>query len=111
MTTHDDVRAVLLARLDTLAQRAGRIGSDLRRLLDRDWQEQASEMENDEVLAGLDEMTRAELGDIRNALRRIDEGRYGTCAGCGQAIAAERLAAMPATPRCVACAARAEEAT
>ena len=110
MTTHDDVvRARLHERLDTLAQRAGRISTDLRRLLDRDWEEQAAELENDEVLTGLDAMTRAELRDIAEALRRLDDGRYGTCASCGGVIGAARLEAMPATPFCVACAARAED--
>ena len=111
MNTHDDVRAQLHARLDTLAQRAGRIETDLRQLLDRDWEEQAGQTENDEVLAGLDEMTLAELREIRDALRRIDEGRYGACTSCGKPVGAERLVAMPATPLCVACAARAEGAS
>jgi len=59
MSTHDAVRARLEARLAELAQRAGRIETDLRKLLYRDWEEQAGEANNDDVLAGLDEMTLA----------------------------------------------------
>jgi len=108
MSTHDAVRARLEARLTELAQRAGRIETDLRKLLDRDWEEQAGEVNNDEVLEGLDGMTLAELREIRDALRRIDDGTYGTCASCGNPIAEGRLAARPSTTLCVTCAAAAE---
>ena len=39
----------------------------------------------------------------RKALRRIDDGTYGTCTTCGTAIARERLEALPETPVCVVC--------
>ena len=108
MQTHDDVRNELGRRLDVLARRAGRIEADLRRVLDPDWAEQAADAENDEVLTGLDALTRVEVREIHEAVRRIDTGRYGTCTSCGHAISPERLAALPATPLCVACAARTE---
>ena len=38
------------------------------------------------------------------ALRRLAEGRYGTCDRCGQPIGAERLAARPSAATCVRCA-------
>ncbi len=40
------------------------------------------------------------------ALERLRDGTYGTCQGCGQAIPTERLAAVPWTAFCVACASR-----
>lgn len=43
---------------------------------------------------------------LAEARCRIDEGRYGRCAGCGAPIGAERLAALPAVETCVACARR-----
>ncbi len=110
MATHDTLRTQLEERLTKLAQRAGRIEADLRKLLDRDWKEQAGEIVNDEVLEGLDDMTLNELRQIRDAIRRLDDGSYGTCTACGQAIAASRLAALPATPVCVTCAEAAEGA-
>jgi RNA polymerase-binding protein DksA len=50
------------------------------------------------------EQAREHLAAIDEALRRLDEGGYGYCEGCGQPIAPERLAARPTATRCVACA-------
>ena len=44
------------------------------------------------------------LQDVELALRRIDEGTYGTCEMCGRVIPSERLEALPASSRCVGCA-------
>ncbi len=49
-----------------------------------------------------------ELGRIEAALKRIEDGEYGECAGCGEAIAPKRLENDPAAAVCVACAGRAE---
>jgi DnaK suppressor protein len=38
---------------------------------------------------------------IRDALRRIDDGTYGVCIDCGRRIDANRLEAIPWTPYCV----------
>src|SRR5438876_9949777 len=38
------------------------------------------------------------LKQVRDALRRIDERRYGTCIDCGRPIEAARLEAIPWTP-------------
>ena len=47
------------------------------------------------------EQIEAELVDVEHALRRLDEGTYGTCEVCGKAIPDERLEAMPATRLCL----------
>lgn len=57
-------------------------------------------------VAGLLDGTQSTLAAIVAAERRLDEGRYGMCTECAEAIAPERLAALPATPTCVRCAAR-----
>jgi RNA polymerase-binding transcription factor DksA len=44
---------------------------------------------------GLLEQVEAELGDISDALRRLDEGTYGRCEVCGRPIPDERLEANP----------------
>lgn len=49
-----------------------------------------------------------ELQDVEAALRRMHEGRYGTCLGCGDPIAFERLRAYPTAKRCRRCQARHE---
>lgn len=56
-----------------------------------------------EIDGTLIEMFTAELAEVDAALARIDDGSYGRCERCGQAIAAERLEAVPATRTCVTC--------
>ena len=46
------------------------------------------------------------LLDIRQAIERIDDGRYGVCAGCRELIAPQRLELRPWTATCVRCAGR-----
>ncbi|MGF1620552.1 MAG: TraR/DksA family transcriptional regulator [Rhodomicrobiaceae bacterium] len=41
---------------------------------------------------------------IESALKRLDEGDFGYCVHCGEAIAEERLKFDPTVPSCVACA-------
>jgi DnaK suppressor protein len=47
------------------------------------------------------------IGEIDEALARIDAGTYGTCVTCGAAIPEERLELRPFAGRCVACTAAA----
>jgi DnaK suppressor protein len=50
------------------------------------------------------------LHDIRDALQRLDSGRWGVCEGCGGAIAPARLKALPWAAMCRACQEAAEMA-
>lgn len=43
------------------------------------------------------------LKEIRDALNRIYEGKYGLCALCGKKIANERLEAIPYARLCIGC--------
>ncbi len=45
-----------------------------------------------------------ELARIDAALRRLEEGDYGECLDCGEAISKGRLEANPTATRCVDCA-------
>jgi RNA polymerase-binding transcription factor DksA len=47
------------------------------------------------------EQVEAELADVEHALRRIDDGSYGTCEACGRTIADARLEAVPAARFCI----------
>ena len=47
------------------------------------------------------EQVESELADVEHALRRLDDGTYGTCEVCGREIPEERLEAMPATRLCL----------
>ena len=42
-------------------------------------------------------------GQVKVALDRLDDGTYGTCETCGQAIPRERLEALPFAGQCVSC--------
>ena len=103
MPTMDLVRTQLERQLAVLMRRAGKIEGDLKQPHDPDWQERATQLENDEVLEGLDEMTVGEIRQIRGALRRIESGSYGICSTCGRPIGTARLAAVPSALTCVAC--------
>ena len=43
------------------------------------------------------------LRNIQAALRRIEDGTFGTCANCEEAIGRNRLVAVPWTPFCIRC--------
>jgi DnaK suppressor protein len=66
----------------------------------------------DRTLA-LDSMTRnwetASL--VSEALYRLEEGSYGTCAECDEEISAKRLAAIPWAKYCIACQERADHSS
>ncbi len=51
-----------------------------------------------EVLAG---QLRDTLGEVAQAILRLEEGTYGRCEVCGVAIEPARLEAMPATRFCI----------
>jgi RNA polymerase-binding protein DksA len=48
------------------------------------------------------------LTAIDAALKRMDEGTYGTCTNCGREIPAERLEAYPWASLCIDCKRQAE---
>ena len=43
------------------------------------------------------------LRQVKAALRRIDDGSFGTCVECEWTINANRLAAVPWASRCIVC--------
>jgi YteA family regulatory protein len=47
------------------------------------------------------EQVEAELADVEHALRRLDDGTYGTCEVCGKPIPEERLEAIPTARLCL----------
>jgi RNA polymerase-binding transcription factor DksA len=60
----------------------------------RDWES---------VVAPVAEPVRRELDAIEQALRRIDEGRYGICQACGGPMGMQRIRAIPEALFCVSC--------
>jgi RNA polymerase-binding protein DksA len=62
----------------------------------------AATAERTEVL-GLVESHKRSLDEIDEALARIAEGTYGTCANCGKDIGTARLEYRPSSIHCVDC--------
>lgn len=104
MTSIDDRRAQLEARRQELLDRMAQVERELDSHEAKDWEEQATEQEDDEVLERLGFAARAEVAQIDAALQRIATGDYGYCARCGEEIAEKRLDLLPYTPLCAACA-------
>jgi DnaK suppressor protein len=84
LTTESEAES--LAELSSNAQHQADIGSET---FDRE--------RDFSILEHID----AELADVEHALRRLDEGTYGTCEACGRPIGDERLEAMPAARFCL----------
>lgn len=70
----------------------------------KDFEEQATETQNDEVVDSLEAETRAKLAQIEHALARIEQGVGDECERCGRAIDPRRLQVLPYTTVCVECA-------
>ena len=68
-----------------------------------DLEDQASKRERTTVQDAEVQRDHNELGDVRAALVRLSNGSYGTCIDCAQPIDLQRLAAIPAAARCMAC--------
>ncbi|MCG7199329.1 TraR/DksA C4-type zinc finger protein [Marinobacter pelagius] len=72
--------------------------------LDKDFEEQATQTQNDEVVDSLESEARAELVQIEHALERINDGVGEECESCGEEIDPRRLQVLPYTTLCVDCA-------
>lgn len=60
-------------------------------------------IQNQSMTRGLQERDQARAAQIDEALRRMDAGTYGRCAGCGQPIPYERLLVFPEAQACAGC--------
>jgi len=72
--------------------------------VEKDFAEQVTQGENDDVLNALDDEARVIVQQIDNALLAIKEGTYGVCKSCGKPIAEKRLEAIPYVTLCINCA-------
>jgi DnaK suppressor protein len=55
------------------------------------------------------ELARRELDEIEAALRRIDQGSYGSCEACGGPMGMQRIRAIPEARFCLSCSGQHEE--
>lgn len=101
---YDRHREQLLKTREELRRRLHALERDQRTPLNKDSGEQATELENRDVMIALGDEAHSELQEIERALERLRDGSYGTCVRCGEPIAEGRLDAYPAAARCVGCA-------
>lgn len=65
--------------------------------------EDAQEVTQYESRLSMEHQLEIELEKIQRALRRISEGKYGICLGCGKKIRPERLKIYPEAEHCMSC--------
>lgn len=107
MPSLDNVKKQLLSLRGEYTQRIDAIEVDTHHKeepVEKDFAEQATQSENDDVLAALDDEAQLMVMQIDAALSRIDQGSYGICKACGETIKAERLQAVPYVELCIGCA-------
>ncbi len=107
MKKYDDIRSNLLDMLEDLDGRLSKITEDVKHVdepVSQDFAEQATEMENNEVLDSLGNITRDEMNKVKDAIARIDSGEYGLCVVCGEPIGQKRLEILPFSDKCIKCA-------
>lgn len=91
------------ARIAELTAQMQKISNDLDQPLTADLEDQAIDLEDDEVLSKLGQSGQKELQLLNAALGRIADGSYGFCGKCGDAISSARLDAVPYAVTCSTC--------
>lgn len=69
----------------------------------QDLADKAASTYSKELNFSLSDSDRIMLQQIEEALDRINNGEYGSCANCGTQISEKRLQAVPWTPYCIDC--------
>lgn len=104
--SHDTLKKELLQSKQELEERLQKIKKHIQRTdieIDPDFEEQAIQRQNDEVVDELSGSLQRKLSEVRLALQRMEEGNYGICASCGEPISEERLKAIPHATLCRNC--------
>ncbi len=107
MISPKTLRDTLTDKHRTLSERLERVNHDRMRVagpVAADFEEQAVEVQNDEVIDRIASATESELAQITRALARLDAGKFGVCECCGADIGAARLRAAPEATLCTVCA-------
>jgi DnaK suppressor protein len=111
MKEYEEIRRRLCVMLEELELRLARITVNVKHSdepLEKDFAEQATQKENDEVLDYLGNSARIQIAQIKQAIARIDDGKYGICEVCDEPIGKERMEALPYSTMCIRCASQAQ---
>ena len=99
---------VITAELAALEAASGATGA-ARRPVELDQQSvgrlsRMDALQNQAMAQGEERRRTARRTALRAALRRLEDGEFGWCDGCGETIAEKRLALDPTVTRCIDCA-------
>lgn len=97
--------ALQATRRVRVAEKAGN-EDDLRTIAaekEAEMEERAQEERTASILVSLSAHDQRAIADIDRALARVDDGTYGECEECENAIPIARLRAIPTARRCVEC--------
>ena len=95
---------LITARLQELDVRMHEVDHELSEPKSADLNEQSIDLEDDEVLEGLGMAAQKEIGLLKLALGRIEDGSFGICKKCEDPISEARLNAVLYAPLCKSCA-------
>ena len=115
----ESFRTALLEERERVAQAIANLRDDHPGRIDEEVEEIAAIAENHpadtatatldrEIDYSLEEHSTRVLSEIDAALKRVDDGTYGTCTKCGAEIPTERLEASPWAALCIECKRQAE---
>lgn len=102
----------LLDERDRLLKEIGELDADLAESLRDSSEESMYDQHSAETAAitleremelSLEENARASIDQLDRALKKLDNGSYGICDRCGQAIAEQRLQIAPDATLCIGC--------
>ena len=97
-------KKLIADRLAELDVRIQEVDHELGEPKSADLNDQAIDLEDDEVLESLGEAAQKEISLLKLAMTRIQNGSYGICAKCEEPISDARLEAVPYAPLCKRCA-------
>lgn len=107
MQSQDKHKQKLLDLREEYNRKIGAIDADVHHKnepVEKDFAEQATQRENDDVLNALNEDAKHVVSQINSALHRIESGDYGICTECGAEISEGRLDIVPYAALCIKCA-------
>ena len=103
MSDLKELADLIKARINEIDARLNDIEDELDQPKTRDLNDQAIDLEDDEVLESLGTAGQQERALLVAALMRIEDGSYGVCQKCGDEISHERLLAVPQAVLCRNC--------
>ena len=99
-----EIKAQIETQIAELCARLEAVETALDEPTNADLNDQAIELEDDEVLEAVGRASQKELVLLQQALGRIEKGTYGICHNCDEEISFARLKAVPFAILCHNCA-------